>query len=677
MLIRHCKYSASIAYDASYDATAQSQAFSGIEINGAAFNLVSNPFLTDANAIQVFLSSLGLGTITYTFSGGFATFVSYSNPNIITKIFLIQDKNGAPISWEQAVTQNECQYLQDPAVVRGCTDPDAKNYDSTATEDNGTCEYTPTSDIEIIRCRAADNAYKQAVRVRKGDLCSYDENMNCLWWQFKGVSIYGNHTFVGDVVIEAVEAEAATTAQAVVNFGAVMNDTGFLTLTITVNGVTIWTGSGDYIGNALGTYTTFQDFVDAVVAYINATISVPDYTATNVGNVVTITSVATGSAQNGYPVLFTGDEITVTGVDIPTPGVNPTFGCYDPDRQEIWFGGFSTHVCIVFVGSISTGTVDAGVITGEVVYNKTLQRKYCGLITTQDILRIDNTNTIIPGNIPTGFLGTYYGVYNEWPAAPQFAYTSSVSAVSNAINVYDAATEAQMGYSPIILGVNDDVLEITVNPQVGVRQGFYYAALFGSTQVAIIDPLTGAVGYFPTTYDPICVQFIDDVLGAGAGVYECWITSISNIIERRTEAGVLIGNITLPANVTCRSIRKNIVNGYVYISSDGGAIDVLIIRLSDLAIVCPSFELGGGAYGLVVNTDTGEVYVGNPFEAEVVILSISETTIDFDTELAGGEDASTFTRPEVVQDESNNCTSDDDVNTMLQALNDGTVGCCD
>ena len=35
-----------------------------------------------------------------------------------------------------------------PTVIRGCTDPDAKNYNPNATEDDGTCEYEPTGETK-------------------------------------------------------------------------------------------------------------------------------------------------------------------------------------------------------------------------------------------------------------------------------------------------------------------------------------------------------------------------------------------------------------------------------------------------------------------------------------------------------------------------------------------------
>lgn len=677
MLIRHCTYKAEIAYDPANNGTPNSQAFSGIEINGVAFNLISNPYLDDATSIQNFLTLLGFGTIYYTFTSNLAQFISYNNQNIITKIFMIQDKTGAPISWEKAVDQSDCQFLQDDTVVRGCMDSDANNYNSLATEDDGSCTYTPTAEIDIIRCKAVDSAINLLHKLRKGELSQeqYDEKMKCLWWAFKGIDIYGTHIFVGDTIIDAVTPTAATTASVTVNFGAVLNTVSYTELQITINGVVIWSNSGDYIGSSLGTYASFQDFVDDIVLFINTDITIPDYTATNVNYVVDIESVATGSAQNGYPVDFTGSEIIINGIDIPTPGITPTFGCYDPDRQEIWFGSQLSHLCLVFVGSTAVGSVDAGVNTGDVIYNRLLQRKYCGLLTTQDILRIDNTNTIIPGTIPTGQTGTYYGTYNEFPATPQFAYTNSVPAVSNSISVFRADTEAQMGYSPIILGAGDDVLEITVNPQLGARQGFYYAALKGANQVITVNPLTGATGTFAVGALPICCQFIENVLGAGSGSYELWVGRQSNILERRDENGALIANITLPASTTCRSIRQN--GGYVWLTSDGGAIDVLVIRLSDLAVICPNFECGTGMYGIVVNTDTSDVYAANPYDNKVVLLTLTEQTINYSTALSGGEDASSFTRDEVNQSESNNCTDDDDVNSMIQELKDGIVGCCD
>lgn len=676
MLIRHCSYTASLAYSASYDGTSLSQSFSGIEVSGISYNLITNPYLDDVGSIQDFLDGLGIGTVTWAFIGGYATLTSYNNPNLITKIFIISDKDGSPVPWEKLVTQSDCQYLQDPNVVRGCTDPDAKNYNSLATEDNGTCEYNPTAEIDIIRCKMVDNAHKVIVKIRKGDVKDYDSEMDCLWWQSKGVDIYNGHVFVGEIVIPDVDPTDAVPAAVTINLTAFIDYTGFIVMTISVNGVDQWIDTGSYIGT-LGDYADLLTYIAAIVTYINANPTSPAYTASQNGYLLTIEAVTAGAGSNGYPVLFDGDQLTVNGVDIPTPGYTPTFGCYDPNRNEIWFGSFATNVCLIFNAGVQTGVVDATTQTGEVVYNPDLQVKYCGLPQTSPasgIIKIDNANSIA-GYLATTTGGTYYGVYN--PIYSQFAFTNGLTGVSSSVDIFDSNSEALL--TNTALNAADNILEITYNPQAGARQGFYYAALGGTNKIAVIDPSTGVASTFTTgTFSPACVQFIEDVNGGGVGVYELWVGGVSsNIIRRYTENGVLIGDITLPAYVNCLNIKFNSVNGYVFCASYSTAIDVFVIDKDTLTIVCPTFEVGVGCYGIVVDTSTGDTYVAIPFADKVTIINLSDGIINNSYDLAGGEDASTFTRPEVDQTASNNCTDDDDIETMLQTLHDGTTGCCD
>jgi hypothetical protein len=94
--------------------------------------------------------------------------------------------------------------------------------------------------------------------------------------------------------------------------------TGTVTLTsgaagsvngITVNGVQIMSGSVVFVGSLSATAT-------AVAANINAYSSTPDYTAVAVGPVITITSVTTGMASNGYAVVASVTTVTATSTNM-------------------------------------------------------------------------------------------------------------------------------------------------------------------------------------------------------------------------------------------------------------------------------------------------------------------------------------------------------------------------
>jgi hypothetical protein len=94
--------------------------------------------------------------------------------------------------------------------------------------------------------------------------------------------------------------------------------TGTVTLTggasgsvdsITVNGVNIMSGAVSFT-------TDLPTTAAAVVTNINLHISSPDYTATSVGPVITITAVTPGVQTNGYAVVASTTTITATDTDM-------------------------------------------------------------------------------------------------------------------------------------------------------------------------------------------------------------------------------------------------------------------------------------------------------------------------------------------------------------------------
>lgn len=99
--------------------------------------------------------------------------------------------------------------------------------------------------------------------------------------------------------------------------GSVTLDTGVAGSVdgITVNAVQIMSGAVAFI-------TDLPTTAQAVADNINAFTSSPNYIAAAVGNVITITSVVTGSAVNGFAVVTTATTITKTDVAMAGAAAN-------------------------------------------------------------------------------------------------------------------------------------------------------------------------------------------------------------------------------------------------------------------------------------------------------------------------------------------------------------------
>lgn len=107
----------------------------------------------------------GTGSITATVTGSNSPFSFTLNGG--------SAKSGSEVSWSNLVpatytvkvtdaagyTRSQTVTITEPAVevVYGCTDPSATNYDPTATDDNGLCEYNPESficmTVEVRPCK--------------------------------------------------------------------------------------------------------------------------------------------------------------------------------------------------------------------------------------------------------------------------------------------------------------------------------------------------------------------------------------------------------------------------------------------------------------------------------------------------------------------------------------------
>lgn len=151
------------------------------------------------------------------------------------------------------------------------------------------------SDLELTSCIAGTTpttARPYAARVRWCDSTSYT---NC---QRKRLGSFTNAKFLGATSSGAIVAKASsgtTTIGATANNNAVsitsvkVNNVTITNATITASGGTNDTGEADSMATALA-------------ANINTFVSSPDYTATVLDNVVTITAASTGVVPNGFAI---------------------------------------------------------------------------------------------------------------------------------------------------------------------------------------------------------------------------------------------------------------------------------------------------------------------------------------------------------------------------------------
>jgi hypothetical protein len=142
-------------------------------------------------------------------------------------------------------------------------------------------------------------------------------------------------------------------------------------ISVLVNGVEILAGSALYLTGNLST----TDIADAIAASINSKVSVPDYTATSSGNVVTIKALpGTGAGPNGFTVM---PGSTAPG----TNGVVITFGSIT--NMAGGSAGTTNQPKIVtatFSGTAETEDTFALTIAGTLVGYKAGNPPYVGTI---------------------------------------------------------------------------------------------------------------------------------------------------------------------------------------------------------------------------------------------------------------------------------------------------------
>ena len=252
-VIRICTYTWNYPYQASFNATANSISISQIEQDGVVFNISPPLFLDDYVNINAQLQGLSItsgGVITYSFDGAQVDFFGFNLHDPITTIFLIQDINniggGGPMPFQMPVAQQLCKFIYDPGLIRGCTDPDAVNYNPDAVISDGTCAYTPEQPIDIMRCSIANAAYDFCIELKSGKLSSPEIDCKFLELGFNLAVIQSaaNHVDAGTILIPAASPTPEVLATAVINLDDIYYQYGFFEIIIAIDGNTIYTNAG-------------------------------------------------------------------------------------------------------------------------------------------------------------------------------------------------------------------------------------------------------------------------------------------------------------------------------------------------------------------------------------------------------------------------------------------------
>lgn len=139
---------------------------------------------SDTTNIKLYLESLnlGYGPIAVTNDGLAVTIrIRQSMYKIQEVIFnYYEPQILQQVTTSAYFTESNVQFLFDRYVTRGCTDPDANNYNADATEDDGSCLYSPVADQDLLT--SVINEYRERVTTglrlgTKKCCCDYMKNL--------------------------------------------------------------------------------------------------------------------------------------------------------------------------------------------------------------------------------------------------------------------------------------------------------------------------------------------------------------------------------------------------------------------------------------------------------------------------------------------------------------------
>lgn len=662
-LLNYCDYYFSIGYDSTVPDNQKLALQNILVTDPSGLSVVYlDPllhYLDDTAGCEGWLNSLGIGTFSVTYSANVWSVQSIFNPNIWTEIRLVMDKNGTPITSSYPVTQQNCHWAFDPSIIRGCMDTTALNYNPLATESDGSCYYEAVTDIDRWKQCIINKRITYLENLRKGEEPCCNEIK--LWSLNKALEIIEKYVPEGAVIVPGVPITAEVNASASIDF-LFLNSYGYFSMELFINGQLIATIPDGY-------YSDLTVLVQDIKDYIDANPPAPiAYTASNVGTVLTITAPAGyGASLNGVIMLADGHQIYFDDIGHITTTMPCTKGGYDPVKNEIWFGTYTSNVCLVFASGVQTGSVDAFGQTQEVVYNPNNAVKYVCQPNISRVYRIDNLNTPFPPHLTTD-VGCGYGVYNGYNGYKQLGFSSFNTDI---VNIFDATTDIELGFSPIALPPGSGSAGICAHP----ISGIYYVCCLITSEIRVIDPGTGAQSSFPSIIPPNYGCWVENSNNLGAGTYQLWVAGLTGQVAVYTSAGVLVTTISIAPNTSVTTIKQNPVNGYVYFSGSTLLCPFGVIRNTDFAVLEPNLQIGQ-AEGLVFDS-SGLAYVALPYGAgfEVAMIDYIDSDISNQTTLSGGVNEVTVEIPPILQEASDVCTDSDTIEKYQQYLNKECKNC--
>lgn len=663
-------------------------------------------YLPDTAGCESWLNSLGIGTFSVSYDGTTWSVQSIFNSNLLLQIRLVKDKNGTPITSEYDWVQENCHYAFDPSIVRGCTDPDAVNYDPDAEENDGSCRYTPTEDVDRWEACITEKRNDLLEKLRRGEKECCGETK--LWTLNKALQIVRDYVPAGTIITPGIPVSDAAAATVDIDLSTLNENGSFIDIALEVNGITIIDNS-TFVNDF---YDTLADFIDALVIEINA---YGLYTATNVGYVITLTAPTTGTVYNGLPVIcavrqdyfYQYKEFDTQEITPPRPAVTPQWGCYDPYNQKVLFGGGSQDIAVMNQDD-QTGIIIYDPEARAVVHNKYNPADYTSLrfyaSTSAGAPASFNSAYSYLGLLPVTapIPGAYNTIMVFFDEQVGYLY---VSAGTGKIAIYDCTTpdfETPVGWNDYASVSN--IYNMRKNPLTlsgSAPYGEYVFAVEAYQYVWAIHPTTLATTtfdipalilaanpstLFTTTY---CGEF---VWNPTTNNMEYWIAGYAPVIAIFDAATMTyIEEIDIDPITSIHDMKQNSSNGYVFISSSSATsgVDNEYSRMIDPGtrhinhiVGTPDLAKANTSQGIVEDEGTGMMFygedafpgLGGPYTGIQVIDNI-RSDVAITGEFDGGANAVTIAIPPVVQGEDDVCVDSDQITKFEQYLNRECKSC--